>query len=64
VAGQEVQSLAQQVQQQTQHLWQQLQEQVLRSAQVFYGHSLWSLNSQLGNDRSQLQELLEQLPDT
>ena len=59
MAGEEVQSLAQQVQQQTQHLWQQLQEQVLRSAQVFYGNSLWSLNGQLGNDRSQLHELLE-----
>jgi pyruvate/2-oxoglutarate dehydrogenase complex dihydrolipoamide acyltransferase (E2) component len=64
VAGEEVQSLAQQVQGQTQQLWQQLQEQVLKSAQGFCGDSLRSLNSQLENDRSQLQELLEQLPDT
>jgi len=64
VAGEEVQSLAQQVQRQTQQSWQQLQEQVLKSAQGFFGHSPESLNSRLENDRSQLQELLEQLPDT
>jgi pyruvate/2-oxoglutarate dehydrogenase complex dihydrolipoamide acyltransferase (E2) component len=64
VAGKEAQSLAQQVQRQTQQSWQQLQEQVLKSAQGFFGHSLESLNSRLENDRSQLQELLEQLPDT
>ena len=44
------------------NLAQQIQEQVLKSAQDFYGNSLGSLKSQVENDRSQLQELLEQLP--
>ena len=45
-------------------LAQQIQEQVLKSAQDFYGNSLGSLKSQVENDRSQLQDLLEQLPDS
>ena len=46
------------------NLTQQIQQQVLKSAQDFYENSLGSLKSQLENDRSQLQELLEQLPDS
>lgn len=45
-------------------LTQNIQEQVLKSAQDFYGNSLGSLKSQLENDSSQLQEMLEQLPDS
>ncbi len=48
----------------TQNLTRQIQEQVLKSAQDFYGNSLGSLKSQLENDRLQLQEMLEQLPDS
>ena len=45
-----------------QNLSQQIQEQVLKSAQDFYGNSLGSLKSHLQNDSSQLKEMLEQLP--
>lgn len=45
-------------------LLQQIQQQVLNSAQDFYGNSLGSLKGQLENDRSQLQELIEQLPES
>ena len=58
------QNLAQQVQDQTQDLTQQIQEQTLKSAQDFYGNSLGSLKSQLENDRSQLQDLLDQIPES
>ena len=47
-----------------QNLSQQIQEQVLKSAQDFYGNSLGSLKSHLQNDHSQLKEMLEQLPDS
>ena len=42
-----------------QSLVQQMQVQVLKSAEDFYGNSLGTLESQLENDRSQLQDLLE-----
>jgi hypothetical protein len=57
-------SLVQQIQEQTQNLTQQIQEQTLKSARDFYGKSLGSLKGQLEDDRSQLQELLDQLPDS
>ena len=47
-----------------QNLGQQIQEQVLKSAQDFYGNSLGSLKSHLQNDHSQLKEMLEQIPDS
>jgi RNA binding exosome subunit len=47
-----------------QDLNQNIQEQVLKSAQDFYGNSLGSIKSQLEDDRSQLQEMLEQLSDS
>jgi RNA binding exosome subunit len=47
-----------------QRLVQQMQVQVLKSAEDFYGNSLGTLESQLENDRSQLQELIEQLPES
>src|SRR5215211_4958986 len=56
-----VQNLAQQIQEQTQDLVQQIQQQILTSAQDFYENSLGNLMGQIHNDRSQLQELLEQL---
>ena len=46
------------------NLTQTIQEQVLKSAQDFYGNSLGSLKNQLENDSSQLKEMLEQLPDS
>jgi hypothetical protein len=46
-----------------QDLTQTTQERVLKSAQDFYGNSLGSLKGRLENDRYQLQEMLEQLPD-
>ena len=47
-----------------QNLIQQIQEQILTSAQDFYENSLGDLMGQAQNDRSQLQELLEQLPES
>jgi len=47
-----------------QSLVQQMQAQILKSAEDFYGNSLGTLESQLENDRSQLQDLLEQLPES
>jgi hypothetical protein len=47
-----------------QDLNQNIQKQVLKSAQDFYTNSLGSLKSQLVNDSSQLQEMLEQVPDS
>src|SRR4051794_9157859 len=46
------------------NLAQTIQEQILKSAHDFYGNSLGSLKSRLENDRSQLQELLEQILDS
>ena len=46
------------------NLLKQIHEQVLQSAQEFYGKSLGSLESQLGEHRSQLQQLQEQLADS
>jgi hypothetical protein len=47
-----------------QNLSQQIREQTLKSAQDLYGNSLGDLIGQVQNDRSQLQELLEQLPES
>ena len=47
-----------------QDLNQAIREQTIKSAQDFYGGSLGSLKGQLEDDRSQLQELLDQLPDS
>jgi uncharacterized protein YjbJ (UPF0337 family) len=47
-----------------QDLNQAIREQTLKGAQDFYGGSLGSLKGQLEDDRSQLQELLDQLPDS
>jgi pyruvate/2-oxoglutarate dehydrogenase complex dihydrolipoamide acyltransferase (E2) component len=47
-----------------QNLIQQIQEQVLKGVEDFYGKSLSSLESRLKDDRSQLEELLEQLPNS
>ena len=47
-----------------QSLIQQIQQQTVKSAQDFYGSSLGSLKGRLENDRSQLEDLLEQLPES
>jgi len=47
-----------------QSLSQAIREQTLKSAQAFYGDSLGSLKGQLQDDRSQLQELLGQIPES
>jgi hypothetical protein len=47
----------------SQNLVQQIQEQIIKSAQDFYGESLGRINSQLQGDRSQLESLAEQIPD-
>jgi RNA binding exosome subunit len=57
-------NLIQQIQEQIQNLAQQIQEQTLKSARGFYGDSLGSLKGQLEYDRSQLQVLLDQLPES
>jgi uncharacterized protein YjbJ (UPF0337 family) len=57
-------NLVQQIQEQTQNLAQQIQEQTLKSARGFYGDSLGSLKGQLEDDRYQLQDLLDQLPES
>ena len=45
-----------------QNLAQQIQEQTLRTAQNFYGESLGRIKGQLQGDRSQLENLAEQVP--
>jgi uncharacterized protein YjbJ (UPF0337 family) len=47
-----------------QNLKQAILEQTLKSTQDFYGDSLGSLKGQIEDDRSQLQELLDQLPES
>jgi hypothetical protein len=42
----------------------EIQEQTVQSAQDFYSNSLGQLKSQLENDRSDLENLLEQLPES
>jgi hypothetical protein len=48
----------------THSLIQEIQEQIVQSAQDFYSNSLGQLKSQLENDRSDLENLLEQLPES
>ena len=45
-----------------QNLTQQIQEQTLKTAQNFYGESLGRIKGQLQGDRSQLENLAEQIP--
>ena len=45
-----------------QNLTEAIRDRTLKSARDFYGDSLGSLKGQLEHDRSQLQELLDQLP--
>ena len=45
-----------------QSLQQRIQEQIMQSAQGFYGDSLGRLKGQLQNDRVQLEDLMEQSP--
>jgi pyruvate/2-oxoglutarate dehydrogenase complex dihydrolipoamide acyltransferase (E2) component len=45
-----------------QNLQQQIQQQIMQSAQGFYGDSLGRLKGQLQNDRAQLESLIEQSP--
>jgi hypothetical protein len=47
-----------------QNLKQAILEQTLKSTQDFYGDSLGSLKDQIEDDRSQLQELLDHLPES
>lgn len=46
-----------------QNLNEAIRKQTLKSARGFYGDSLGSLKGQLEDDRTQLQELLDQLPE-
>src|SRR5215210_9101993 len=46
-----------------QNLTQQIQEQAVSSAKDFYGDALGQVKGQLESSRSQLEELLEQLPE-
>ena len=45
-----------------QNLQQKIQQQIMQSAQDFYGESLGKLKSQLQTDRAQLESLAEQMP--
>ncbi len=47
-----------------QSLVSEVQEQTMNSARDFFGNSVGSLKSQLEDDRSQLQDLLDHLPDS
>ena len=49
---------------QGQNLVGQIQEQVQQTAQDFYGDSLGAIKNQLATQRSQLQEIVEMLPET
>ena len=49
---------------QGQNLVGQIQEQVQKSAQDFFGDSLGTIKSQLDTHRSQLQEIIEMLPES
>jgi hypothetical protein len=49
---------------QAQNLVGQIQEQVQQTAQDFFGDSLGEIKSQLATHRSQLQELIEMLPES
>ena len=49
---------------QGQGLAQQIQEQVQQSAEDFFGDSLGEIKNQLATHRSQLQELIEMLPES
>ena len=49
---------------QGQNLVQQIQEQVQQSAEDFFGDSLGAIKNQLATQRSQLQELVEMVPDS
>jgi colicin import membrane protein len=48
---------------QGQNLAQQIQEQVQQSAEDFFGESLGAIKNQLATQRSQLQELVEMVPE-
>jgi methyl-accepting chemotaxis protein len=49
---------------QAQNLVSQIQEQVQQTAQDFFGDSLGEIKNQLATHRSQLQELIEMLPES
>src|SRR5215212_8222736 len=49
---------------QGQNLVGQIQEQVQQTAQDFYGDSLGAIKNQLATQRSQLQEIVEMLPES
>jgi hypothetical protein len=49
---------------QGQDLVQQIQEQVQQSAEDFFGDSLGAIKNQLATHRSQLQELIDMLPES
>ncbi len=49
---------------QGQDLVQQVQEQVQQSAENYFGDSLGAIKNQLANHRSQLQELIDMLPES
>ena len=49
---------------QGQNLVQQVQEQVQQSAENYFGDSLGEIKNQLATHRSQLQELIEMLPES
>jgi DNA polymerase sigma len=49
---------------QGQNLTQQIQEQVQKSAEDFFGHSLGSIKTQLATQRSQLEEIVQMLPES
>ena len=49
---------------QGQNLAQQIQEQVQQSAEDFFGDSLGAIKNQLATQRSQLQEIVEMVPES
>ena len=49
---------------QGQNLVQQIQQQVQKSAQDFFGDSLGVIKNQLATHRSQLQEIIEMVPES
>ena len=49
---------------QGQDLRQRIEEQVQQTAEDFFGESMGSIKTQLANQRSQLQEIVEMLPES
>src|SRR5215216_7833308 len=62
--AQEATDTGEKMTEQGQNLAQQIQEQVQQSAEDFFGDSLGAIKNQLATQRSQLQEIVEMVPES